>query len=716
MKKIFAILLIVAFIFSMTLIFASCGGTSDSDTDTDTEADKPTTSDSGTDTGSQTETDKGTESETNTETNGGETSGPVYYTVYVEDQLGQPVEGVDLQICNDKLCLPQKITDAEGVAKYEYNKLESFKVQINDVPDGYVMTTEKTHFPEGKTVVKVVIKRLETYVITATDMHGKALENILVELLDGALEVVDSVVTGEDGKASFTVEPGDSYTAAVSHSEGNYAFSPVGGHQISFENGKKVNVQFTISNAAFFYTVFVKDENGASQEGVELLLYDKSLKLIGSGTTKENGAHSFNLVNGDYFVVVNSKNGLYADVVEFKKNHAMTADMILSEEAAGSSRNTAIFLPGDIDVSLEKDASLWYSVPDYDGKVIEIESKTAIIRYGIEDYSADENGVIRVALNSKNGGKFKLSTSDEAGEKITGIVYRPGSKETPFKIDATESYVFDIKVPENKEVYYSFVADKDGTVRIESTTEYAYILINGNPNKKSVKAGETVLICFASKNDSSVDVEYPEIVISATMTFAQTKADYNVNVLLENEISPNAKIELYKYENDEYTLIKEATCDENGKYTFAGLTEAANYFIKAIFSEEYETQVEYLPFGDETSIDVHINHKRDGSLEYPFLVNGDEPESSTTTVALNAGEDVYYTIFYIQGATIAIDNKDVKLEVIIGGKTVEILTGEVLSYIVNSGDLGTNSRVLLHLSSESDAEVKLIITAPKQGE
>lgn len=717
MRKIFAILLIVAFVFSMTLVFASCVGVEDTDTDLDTESNNAVTSDTDGEDNKETntETDKTISSESETETETDEPTGPIYYTVYVEDQLGQPVEGVDLQICNDKLCLPQKITDAEGVAKYEYGTLEAFKVQINSVPEGYVMTTEKTPFPEGKTSVRVIVKRLETYTITATDMHGKPLENILVELLDGALDVIDSFVTEADGRATFTVEPGIVNSAKVSHSEGNGAFTPVGGHQIGFANGKSVTVQFAISEEAFFYTIFVKDKNGVAVKDVELLLYNKNLKLIGSATTKEDGVHSFKLQNGDYYVVVNSKNGLYGETVEFKKNGAMTANMTISEEPAGSSRDTAIFLPGDFEVTLSKDTSIWYSVPDFDGKVVEIKSVKGIVRYGIKDIPADENGVIRIELNSKDGGKFKLSTTSEDGEKIVGEIYRPGSFETPYEIDVNEigdGFEFNINLPANKEIYYSFVADKDGTVRIESTTEYAYILINGNPNKKSVKAGETVLICFASRDDDGVNIERPAIDIVAEMTFAKTYADYSVNVILGNEAYPNASVELYRYENGQYVLDKTAMCDENGAYTFANIEEKSNYFVKAICGEDYETQAEYLPFGEETSLKIHVNHKRDGSMEYPFLVHENELESSTKTITLEAEKTVYYTIFFVPGATISIDNKDVKLEIIVGGQTVEILTGEILSYDF-VGEVNTNTKVLLKFYSSTDAEVELTTIEPK---
>ena len=183
-----------------------------------------------------------------------------------------------------------------------------------------------------------------------------------------------------------------------------------------------------------------------------------------------------------------------------------------------------------------------------------------------------------------------------------------------------------------------------------------------------------------------------------------------------------AEIKLYTFENGSYAPCDEETavvCDENGKYTFSAIIETADYYIKATCPDGYETLTEYIPFGDETELTVHIYHKRDGSLEYPFLINGDENTSSTTSVTIEAGKSVYYTMFDINGATISIDNKDAKLEIIVNGETKEILTGEVLSYVLLTGEnesSDTNARVLLLVSmvdSTANGEVNITVVAPE---
>lgn len=79
------------------------------------------------------------------------------YTVRAVDQFGNPIEGINLQICKDGICLSPKITDAEGVAKYEFESFEGFRIQINSVPDGYVMPIENIPLPEGQVFVNIII-------------------------------------------------------------------------------------------------------------------------------------------------------------------------------------------------------------------------------------------------------------------------------------------------------------------------------------------------------------------------------------------------------------------------------------------------------------------------------------------------------------------------------------------------------------------------------
>ena len=57
------------------------------------------------------------------------------FTVTVVDQNGDPVPNVMIQICKDT-CLP-KATDANGVAKFDFESTDGHKLSMFSCPDGY---------------------------------------------------------------------------------------------------------------------------------------------------------------------------------------------------------------------------------------------------------------------------------------------------------------------------------------------------------------------------------------------------------------------------------------------------------------------------------------------------------------------------------------------------------------------------------------------------
>jgi len=84
----------------------------------------------------------------------------VYYTVTILDEAGVPVSGVNLQICTDGFCLPSVTTDGTGTAVYEFDSVEEFKIQINSVPEGYVLPTEKLPFTDGTEATIILEKEV----------------------------------------------------------------------------------------------------------------------------------------------------------------------------------------------------------------------------------------------------------------------------------------------------------------------------------------------------------------------------------------------------------------------------------------------------------------------------------------------------------------------------------------------------------------------------
>lgn len=82
--------------------------------------------------------------------------GKVTYTIHVQDEAGNALSGVMVQICKDA-CLPG-MTDAEGNAVFTVDE-DEYKVSFLALPAGYTYTTEETEFYfDGATEITLVLK------------------------------------------------------------------------------------------------------------------------------------------------------------------------------------------------------------------------------------------------------------------------------------------------------------------------------------------------------------------------------------------------------------------------------------------------------------------------------------------------------------------------------------------------------------------------------
>ena len=702
MKKarLLSLVLVICACLLCALVVTSCGGNTNTQT-------------------GGTNTNTGTDN-TNTETDdGGEEEDELYtYTVYFENQNGQPIEGVNAQLClPGGFCLPPKTSDAEGVCRFQFTELTNLEIQINAVPDGYIMIEGYIPFPEGKTSRVVTIEQNVTYTVTASDLYGQKLENILVELYkEEGDELVDSKISGSNGRVEFTVSP-DKYYAVVKHAYDNGAFKLIGDtNVVSFEKSKNMQVQFTILDAKIDYSILLKNPDGTPKAGANVKLYNSKFALVEEATTGDDGVASFNVQNGTYYAAT-SLETQWAKTVIFEKNGQVSAEITIENVVPGADKQHPIMILGNtIEVDFEVGAQIWYSVPFAKGKTVEINATDIEILYGGKT-NKPQNGKITLQLKEDGEAAFRIKSTASATVSLTGEIYKLGSLETPNKITVDSQYTFTgVTVEENGRVYYTFVADKDGTIRIATETDYAVVTINGNPFKKSVKAGDTVVICFYTQKEVGDTLSAPAATIDAELEFAQTKADYDVSVKVDNTPGASLTVELYEKVGDNYVLVTSGVANEEGKIVFAEIDEKATYYVKAIFGEEYEAVNEYEPFADETSITVYVTHKRDGSQMYPFLVDS-ENGTNTTEVVFEANGEVWYTLFYITGSTITIDNANATVELYTqtgdgSPEAVTTLTGTVLSYTLD-GSFGTTTRLLIKISLNEAGTVNLTYTAPQ---
>lgn len=131
LKKVLAVLLALG----MLLCFCACGGNDEGKTTTTT-------------TNTTTENNQ-TENDTAVENKG--------FKVTVVDEAGNAVSGVMVQVCKES-CVPA-VTDAEGVATFNVEITDGYKLQVARCPEGYEYDGEADiYLEDGATDYTITVK------------------------------------------------------------------------------------------------------------------------------------------------------------------------------------------------------------------------------------------------------------------------------------------------------------------------------------------------------------------------------------------------------------------------------------------------------------------------------------------------------------------------------------------------------------------------------
>ena len=141
LKRIFATILMLCMVFTLT----ACGGNGNGDTEKNTE-------------GSQNEStvDKNTEDAKDTQVD----DGKIVYKVTLVDEEGNPVEGALVQMCLNS-CVPARTAD-NGVAEFNLVEEEGYKVEITMLPAGYEkLSEEPVYLENGQTELTITVKKVQ---------------------------------------------------------------------------------------------------------------------------------------------------------------------------------------------------------------------------------------------------------------------------------------------------------------------------------------------------------------------------------------------------------------------------------------------------------------------------------------------------------------------------------------------------------------------------
>ena len=260
----------------------------------------------------------GTEVKINDDNQNNEDDGTKTYTVYVKNDSGEFVSGVELQIFEGSTPKGSDTTDANGAASVSFKPVgKVVKVMLSVVPDGYVLPDDYVaEFEDGQNEVTVTLETSApkaTYTVYVNDVAGAPVQNVLVQICQGNV-CFTGQFTDADGAAKFEFIPnGEELKVQISDAPEGYIYTndyiatfeegqteitviiestPGGNEDIGGDNGG--NTGNEEEEEKTLYTINVKNEDGETLSGVTVGFYDGET-LIGEATSDANGVITYEI-------------------------------------------------------------------------------------------------------------------------------------------------------------------------------------------------------------------------------------------------------------------------------------------------------------------------------------------------------------------------------------------------------------------------------------
>lgn len=241
--------------------------------------------------------------------------------IKTDSVTGQPIEGVGFWLYGPE-GFSSNWTDENGILEFEMEPGE-YSYREGDPPDGYIVDDGEYPFTLAAGEVKEIYventplpKNNAVIEITKTDENGTALSGAEIALYSSDQNLISSVTSGSDGKATFSeLATGTYYYREITAPSG-YVLDDTLRKIVIDTDGETVTA--TLENSKALATLYIAKtdyDTGVALEGVEFTVYDSARNPVTSGTTDANGKLRIeNLPLGSYYYrETKAKDGYIAD-------------------------------------------------------------------------------------------------------------------------------------------------------------------------------------------------------------------------------------------------------------------------------------------------------------------------------------------------------------------------------------------------------------------
>jgi LPXTG-motif cell wall-anchored protein len=497
-------------------------------------------------------------------------------TVIVKDKdTGEFIEDVTVEVLPDNADKFDLTTNTDGTDSVDGLEPNHFTVSVTDVPDGYELPEAQDDTisnGQNKTFIFEVEKSKGSLDIVVYDKDDPTIKipNATVEIYDKNRELVDTVVTDENGEASKDKLPIGDYTLKVTDVPQGY--STPDDQTKTVNKNENTHFEFELEKGVGDLLVTVQDkETKEPIPNATVEIIDKEGNVINTVKTDENGQVSEkDLPLGDYTIKVTEVPDGYSkpddETATVKKNEE-TSVVIELEKATG-----------DLDV-IVRDKDTKDPIPDATVEIIDKDGNV------IDTVKTDENGKVE---------KDKLPPGDYT-IKVTEVpdgYNKPDDQTVTIIPDDTKEVIFELEkntgdldvIVRDKDTKDPIpnatveILDKDGKVIDTVKTDE-----NGKVEKDKLPAGDyTIKVTevpdgYNKPDDQTVTIEAGD---KKEVIFELEKAVGNLDVIVRDKDTkkpiPNATVEILDKDGK---VVLTTTTDTNGKVSKDKLP-AGDYTIK----------------------------------------------------------------------------------------------------------------------------------------
>ena len=532
------------------------------------------------------------------------------------DENNKPLAGVKFNILDaNKNVIDTIVTDKNGIAESKDLEKGTYYFQEIEAPEGIIVDNTVYEFKieyDGQNVIKNIVNNYAkgNIVITKYDSAGNLLQNVKFQILDEAKQVVDTIVTDENGRAeSKKLVLGKYFYREIEAPDNVIMDTEI--HEFSLtENNQVVNKTVVNELIEGKLKIIKVDEQDKPLAGVKFNILDQDKKIIDTMVTDENGiAVSKELEKGKYFYQeIEAPKGIIVDKTIYEFEIETDGQNVIKTMINYYERGRLVIVKNDSNNNPL--SGVKFNILDGEGNILDTvvtnEYGKATFKslplgtYYYQEVEAPDNVVIDLekhefelvnkgevvteeVINKLIEGKLKIIKVDENNEPLQGV---------KFNILDLDKNVIDTIVTDENGVAISKELEK-GTYYYQEIEAPEGIIVDNTMYKFEVETdGQNVIknmINYYAKGTLEIKKYDSKNRVLANVKFNILDENNNVVdtiVTDENGIATSKKLPLGTYFYQEIEAPENVVIDTN-KYEF-GLTQNNQVITKTVINELVE--------------------------------------------------------------------------------------------------------------------------------